>query len=212
MKKPDLKEIFLNLQDQMTQKLSSGRDVNFHATTKGDATEINWINWLRKYLPERYAVDKAFIIDSNGRFSEQIDLVIYDQQYSPFVFNQDGSIYIPAESVYGVFEVKQDIDRENFLYAAKKIKSVRLLNRTSAPIVHAGGEIDNPKNPFRILGGILTLDSGWEDTFGESFNTCIKEFDEYSQIDLGCILKEGGFTVSYEGKNFHSKLARKMKL
>ena len=37
---------------------------------------------------------------------------IYDQQYTPFVFVEDGVKFIPAESVYAAFEVKQEVTRE----------------------------------------------------------------------------------------------------
>lgn len=198
----NLHHIFLNLQRQMIQKLSANREIIFHPTSKGDASEINWIEWLKTYLPRRYEVDKAFVIDSNNRFSHQLDLVIYDRQYSPFVFNQDGAIYIPAESVYAVFEIKQELDKTNLLYAAEKIKSVRLLNRTSAPIVHAGGQIQEPKPPFRIMGGILTLTSGWIDIFGDAFQSCINSLDEVSQIDIGCILEKASYTIDYQQKSF----------
>jgi hypothetical protein len=197
---PNLKNIFYNLQYQMIQKLSSNREIVFHAPTKGGTTELNWIKWLKKYLPNRYQVDQAFIIDSNGRFSEQIDLVVYDQQYSPFVFNQDGAIYIPAESVYAVFEIKQELDKVNFEYASKKIKSVRLLNRTSAPIVQASGRIDNPKKPFLIIGGILTLTTSWKDVFGEAFQNCISKTDELSRLDMGCCLEKGSFVIKYDSE------------
>jgi hypothetical protein len=198
----NLHQIFLNLQKQMIQKLSANREIIFHPTSKGDASEINWIEWLKNYLPRRYQADKAFIIDSNNRFSQQLDLVIYDRQYSPFIFNQDGAIYIPAESVYAVFEVKQELDKTNLLYAGEKIKSVRLLNRTSAPIVHAGGHIQEPKPPFRIIGGVLTLTSGWVDTFGDAFQSCINSLDEHSQIDIGCVLEKASYTVEYQEKSF----------
>jgi hypothetical protein len=197
MNNPDLKKIFYELQKQMIQKLSSDRKIIFHPTAKGDASELNWIEWLKNYLPRRYEVDKAFVIDSNNRFSEQLDLVIYDRQFSPFVFNQDGAIYIPAECVYAVFEVKQELNKENLLYAAEKIKSVRLLNRTSAAIVHAGGHISDPKPPLRILGGILTLASGWVDTFGESFQTIVSGLSDHEQIDMGCVLEKASFTIDY---------------
>ena len=64
----NLNQIFLNLQRQMIQKLSSDREIIFHPTAKGDASEINWIEWLKTYLPRRYEVDKAFVIDSNNNF------------------------------------------------------------------------------------------------------------------------------------------------
>ena len=199
---PTLKTIFLNLQKQMIQKLSSNREIVFHAPSKGSATELNWIDWLKVYLPKRYQVDQAFIIDSNGRFSEQMDLVIYDQQYSPFVFNQDGAIYIPAESVYAVFEIKQILDKSNFEYATNKIKSVRLLHRTSAQIVQADGRIFKPKPPFQIIGGILTLTSTWVDTFGDSFQKCIEKTESNSRINIGCSLEQGSFIIKYDNDNF----------
>lgn len=197
MEPTTLKEIFYNLQEQMKQRLTGGRKIIAHPTAKGDASELNWIEWLRTYLPKRYQVDKAFVIDSNNSISQQLDLVIYDRQYSPFVFHQDGAIFIPAESVYAVFEIKQEIAKDTLLYAGEKIKSVRLLSRTSAPIVHAGGVIAAPKPPFRICGGILTTSSGWADTYGEAFQECLNSFDEFSQIDIGCIIDNSGFLVAY---------------
>ena len=192
-----LKQIFLNLQIQMIQKLSSNREIIFHSTTKGDASELNWIDWLRNYLPRRYEVDKAFIIDSENNFSEQIDLVIYDRQYSPFVLKQDGAVYIPAESVYAIFEIKQTLNKENLEYAIKKIKSVRLLKRTSAPIVHAGGKIPTPKLPFKIIGGILTLSSDWKTPIENIFSESIMNLDDDSQIDICCILENTAFNIEY---------------
>ena len=202
MVKPNLHQIFLHLQKKMREELSSNREIIFHPTSKGDASEINWINWLKNYLPRRYEVDKAFVIDSNNRFSQQLDLVIYDRQYSPFVLKHETAIYIPAESVYAVFEVKQELDKQNIEYAAEKIQSVRLLNRTSAPIVHAGGTIQAPKPPFKIMGGVLTLTSGWADTFGASFQSCVNSFDENSRIDIGCVLEKASFTLSYQDSSF----------
>lgn len=206
---PTLKKIFLNLQKQMIQKLSTDRENIIHAPTKGAASELNWIDWLKKYLPNRYQVDQAFIIDSNGVFSEQIDVVIYDQQYSPFVFNQDGAIYIPAESVYAVFEVKQELDKINFEYASKKILSVRKLHRTSAQIVHASGTILTPKPPFSIIGGLLSLKSSWTPAFGSSFESCIANTDILTRIDMGCALEDGGFTIEYNGKGSSSEVSSK---
>ena len=55
-----------------------------HTTTLGDTCELKWIDWLKKYLPERYCIDKAFIIDSKGNLSQQIDVVIYDRTIYSF--------------------------------------------------------------------------------------------------------------------------------
>ena len=112
MDKIELKDLFYNLQNQMISRLSTNRKSIAHPAAKGDASELNWIQWLKDYLPKRYCVDKAFLIDCNNNLSDQIDVVIYDQQYTPFAFKQDSVIYIPAESVYAIFEVKQELNKE----------------------------------------------------------------------------------------------------
>lgn len=81
-----LGELFSSLQNQMVSQLSTNRDFIGHPTSKGDSLENTWTEWLRKYFPNRYSVDKAIIIDSLGNLSDQIDLVIYDQQYNLWEF------------------------------------------------------------------------------------------------------------------------------
>lgn len=191
----DIKEMFLCFQDEMKQSLRICRLNIDHPGSKGDASENEWINWLTKYLPKRYKVDKAFVVDHEGTISEQIDVVIYDQQYSPFVFHHNGIIYVPAESVYAVFEVKQELDKGNIEYTAEKIKCVRELKRTSAPIVHAGGTIATPRKPFEIIGGILTTESDWSPPLGESFETLIMSLKDKRFINLGCSITDGSFRV-----------------
>lgn len=79
------------------------------------------------------------MVDSTGAFSEQIDVLVYDRQYSPFIFKYNGQTIVPSESVYAVFEAKQTINAEMVKYAQDKVKSERRLHRTSLPIPHAGG-------------------------------------------------------------------------
>lgn len=107
----NLHNLFLGLQDQMTSRLLTNREHITHPGTKGDASELCWLEMLKNYLPQRYRAEKAFVLDSEGKLSDQIDIVIFDRQYSPFLFNQDDALYVPAESVYATIEVKQDIDK-----------------------------------------------------------------------------------------------------
>lgn len=196
MNKIDTKSLFLNLQAQMEAELNTNRTQVQHPGAKGDASELNWIKWLNNHLPKRYCVDKAFVIDCDNNISEQIDVVIYDQQYSPFVFNQNSVIYIPAESVYAIFEVKQELNKDYIEYAGKKAESVRSLRRTSAPIPHAGGTYP-PKPNVEIISGILTLCSSWADPLGQTFETHIKNLILNQRLDIGCALQNGSFVVDY---------------
>lgn len=185
-----LHDLFMDLQKEMTTVLSTGRNAISHPTSKGDDSENNWQEWFKKYLPERYKVGKAFVVDSKGMISEQIDLVIYDRQYSPFLFKHAGATYIPAESVYAVFEVKQILDKNTILYAGKKAASVRKLYRTSAKIQHAGGTYP-PRPPIPILTGILTLDSKWKKIFSKPFENALNTLTKIERLDLVCSLEKG---------------------
>lgn len=195
----NLRSLFLHLQGQMIAALSTDRAVLSHPGTKGDATEAHWLGMLREYLPKRYCADKAMVVDCDGHVSQQIDVVIYDRQYSPFLLNQDGAKYIPAESVYAVFEAKQEINAEYLKYAQGKAASVRRLRRTSVPIPHAGG-VYKPKQPSRILAGILALESSWSPPLGTPFQTALRGTREDGRLDLGCALKHGAFEVRYAQK------------
>lgn len=195
----DIKSLFYGLQQQMQQKLATNRMFILHPGSKGDTLETNWINLLCDYLPQRYSVDSAFIIDYQNNLSDQIDVVIYDRQYSPFVFNQDGVKYIPAESVYAIFEVKQDISKDHIIYAGEKAESVRKLQRTSAPIPHAGGFYE-PKALNKILAGILTVGSVWTPGLGEPFKTHITALDGDQKLDIGCSLDTGSFKFDNENQ------------
>ena len=180
----------------MIATLEAERVVVGHAQTKGAASELQWLAMLRKYLPERYCADSAFILDSDGQISEQIDVVIYDRHYSPFLFREEGVTYIPAESVYAVFEVKLELKIPKVQYAGGKAASVRRLRRTSVTIAHAGGSFP-PKEPPRILAGVLTLDRHGSSLVGEGFRDALAALDADSRLDLGCVLRQGGFAVEY---------------
>lgn len=197
-KKIDIKSLFAAKQKEMLS-VSSYVTSFIHPTDKGEISENNWINWFNSFLPGRYKAAKATIIDSNGNISDQIDIVLYDAQYSYFAFKKGNVKYLPAESVYAIFEVKQDISKGNMIYAGEKAKSVRILERTSVPIPHAGGTF-KPKKPHRIISGILTTKSTWNPPFGVPFKKCLNGFSKEQQIDLCCVLSYGSSFYDYDNK------------
>lgn len=201
----DLAAAFLKRQQKLLGDLGMG-DISTHAPTKGDDTELRWLNMLSELLPRRYGVSKAFVVDSAGRRSEQIDVVIHDRHFSPLLFDVGDATYIPAESVYAAFEAKQVMDKGKLEYGAKKIATVRGLVRTSVDIPHAGGKFD-PVLPRRIIGGFLARRSGWSPSFGSSFHGCLDNLDALGGddvlygIDIGCAVEDGGFSVMRNKEN-----------
>jgi hypothetical protein len=191
-----LTEILDGLQARLEGELRGSRTAVTHPGARGEASEDDWLRVLNDHLPHRYQAARAFVIDSRGDCSDQIDVVIYDRQYSPCLYNQANQRYIPAESVYGALEVKQDLTRDNALYAGEKVASVRRLHRTSAPIPYAAGAYQARPLP-RILGGILTYQSSWASPFGEPLRNALTQLPTLNQLDVGCALVHGVFEAQY---------------
>lgn len=186
------------LHDDIEQKLDTARKSLGHPVAKGDSSEAVWLALLQTYLPMRYQATKAFIVDSEGEFSQQIDIVIYDRQYSPLIFEFQGETIIPAESVYAVFEAKQSINAAQVDYAQEKVASVRRLHRTSLPIPHAGGTYE-AKKVQQILGGLLTFESNWSPALGQPLTDALEKSDDSNRLDIGCVAAHGIFGCGDDG-------------
>lgn len=187
-----LSNLLVSLHDDIERRLEGARKVFGHPGTKGDASETVWRDLLKGYLPKRYEVASAHVVDSNGLFSQQIDVVVFDRQYSPFVFHYEGQVIIPAESVYAVFEAKQNMNAQHMAYAKEKIASVRSLHRTSLPVPTIDGE-KPAKTPQHIIGGLLAFDSDWKPAFGDAFFTALDAKNENELIDIGCCAASGSY-------------------
>lgn len=206
MSKIELKQLFEGLQNQMISQLSTNKQFIEHPGSKGDALENAWIEWLQKYLPNRYSVDKAIVIDHKGNTSHQIDIVIYDNWFTPFVFSQNGFHYIPAEGVYAVFEVKPDIkgsvevrgkSQSYIQYASEKIESVRILERTSTSMINSGEKL-RARPLTKIVGGFLATTNGYSQN--KTIENHIKKASSFKGIDIGCIADFGSFHIDYDGE------------
>ena len=190
-----LPELLAGLHEDIQQQLQTVRKTLGHPSTKGTASEKVWLELLDTYLPKRYQAATAHVVDSNGVFSDQIDVVVFDRQYSPFIFRYQGQTIVPAESVYAVFEAKQAINAGEVAYAQGKVASVRRLHRTSLPIPYAKGTY--PAKPLiPIIGGLLTFESDWSPAFGEPLQKALAGGDPEGRLDIGCIAAHGHFTLN----------------
>jgi hypothetical protein len=188
-----LTQLLAGLHDDIERRLETARKSFGHPSSKGDASEAVWLDLLTTYLPRRYQAAKAHVVDSKGNFSDQIDIVVFDRQYSPFIFTFEDQKIIPAESVYAVFEAKQTINAELIRYAQGKCASVRVLHRTSLPIPHAGG-VYPAKKPGPILGGMLSFESDWTPPLGQPLKLALSVPDAASRLDIGCVAAHGIFS------------------
>ncbi len=193
-----LSQLLATLHKDIEHRLRSSRESFGHPVLKGDASESVWLEMLQTYLPRRYSAERATVVDSTGSFSQQIDVVVFDRQYSPFIFNFQGQKVVPAESVYAVFEAKQSINLEQVRYAQEKVESVRRLHRTSLPIPHAGG-VYPPKPLPHIMGGLLTFESDWSPALGKPLTEALDAAQTQLRLDLGCVAAHGTFGCNASG-------------
>ena len=190
----------LSIEQKLLQvKLELSSQSISHAGTMGSVNEEHFISVLRKYLPNRYAIDTGIVIDSKGSTSHQIDVIIYDKQYTPTLLDQKSHRYIPAEAVYALFEVKPTINKQYLDYAGEKAESVRVLHRTSIQIIHAGGKYA-PKKLCPIVAGIVSSKIDWTDGFsGKSFHSNHSSLVGNKVLDCGLAVSGDCFDI-FDGK------------
>jgi hypothetical protein len=172
----DLAEVFRRVQLEMLAQLSVGRLFE-HASAAGHATEHHWLEMFHRYLPQRYRAAPAFVIDSSGRRSRQIDIAIFDNLSSPPLFPHASGLHLPAESIYAVFEVKPTFSRQWLRDAGEKAASVRTLLRSR-----------------KMLAGLLATTSVWSPaTFPANLKTALSALPATQRLDIGCSLEHGAF-------------------
>ena len=196
-----LRESFATEQECLIAQLRSSNRIT-HAGDRGEVNEQHFIDCLRRYLPNRYTVEKAIVIDSDGNVSHSIDVVVFDRQYTPTLLDNDKHRYVPAEAVYAIFECKPTIDKGYLEYAGEKAASVRKLKRTSVEIHHAGGTYP-AKKPVDIVAGILAIDVGWaEGLASESFRRVHGSLSGPNTVDCGFAAAGASFDIFAEKRAY----------
>jgi len=202
----NLSSLLQGLHDDIHKRLDIARTTMGDMVAKGDTSETIWLKLFQEYLPLRYRSEKAFVVDSRGNFSQQMDIVIFDRQYSPFIFKYEDQLIVPAESIYAVFEAKQTVNKGFIEYALDKVQSVRKLYRTSLPIPHAGGTYA-AKPPIDIVGGILCYESDWKPALGEPLKNVLNT--NSGGLDCGCVAAHGNFFYNKDQKQYEYEISGK---
>ncbi len=182
--------ILQGLAEKVERDLRLAHDSIGHSSNLGEASQQVWIRIFDTYLPERYRARSATVMDSEGKFSDQIDIVIFDRQYSPTMFEFEGTTVVPAEAVYAVFECKQIFSGEALTYAQAKAATVRNLTRTSVTIPTINGNFK--KKPQWILAGFLALDTR-KPPDAIAIRRRLAADEEAGKLDFGCCASVGTF-------------------
>jgi len=105
-----------------------------HNLTTGYFRETVWKRMFESIVPRKFAIDQSvFIIDSYGQVSKEVDLAIFDEQYTPYIFKYGNIKYIPIEAVAVVVQCKSTNTDTNSL--DNWVKSIESLNTSNKSIV-----------------------------------------------------------------------------
>ncbi|MEA4845908.1 MAG: DUF6602 domain-containing protein [Clostridiaceae bacterium] len=131
-----------------------------HGTTIGGFREDIWREMFEQIVPKKFVVEQSvFIIDSKGRVSNEVDLAILDETYTPYIFHYGRLKFLPIEAVAVVVECKStSLDQRKLKNWAENIAalttSCNSYTRTINKIV-VGKEERSPTQtatrPLRIL-------------------------------------------------------------
>jgi len=81
-----------------------------HPRHLGDFLENELTSILRKLLPQRYLIDKGFLINNFSAFSQEQDILIVDTSLGSAICKTDTAGYYPIESVLSSIEIKSNLD------------------------------------------------------------------------------------------------------
>ena len=194
----DLVKIFDLLSKKMILEWETTQESIKHSGEKGRALEENFRTFLRKYLPKKLDIATGFIIDSSGKQSKQLDVIIHDAFQTPLLYDNNNVQVIPIECVYAVIEVKSDIEKiATVCNIFENMKSVKDLEKKSYVSVE-GGKISalsygKEWDIWQVHYFVFALDS--MDLVSIS-NELIKKNQEENRdvskrVDCICVMKNG---------------------
>lgn len=116
-------------QDMLHQHERIRKDYITHNLSAGQNRENYLADFLRKHLPSAFGIDTGLITAHNGEFSNEADLVIYDQIWNTCLHPELPKKVFLIESVYGLIEVKTQLNRRDIQDAVEKCRKFKRLPR-----------------------------------------------------------------------------------
>lgn len=120
-----IRENYSNLEQSLVNQLFLATPN--HNLTTGVYRETVWKSLFEQIIPRKFCIDQGvFIMDSEGNISDEVDLAIFDEQYTPYIFNYGKIKFIPIEAVAVVIQCKSaDLKPNNLNRWVKSIDDLK---------------------------------------------------------------------------------------
>lgn len=173
----DIMENYLKMEKEIVTELNY--EVTTHYGTAGTNREEIWKELFRRIVPKKFNITRSvFIIDSNGNVSKEVDIAIYDEQYTPYIFNYGTIKFIPVEAVAAVVQCKsENLDNQNLKEWVNSIENLKTSTNSYARLatcihignLHKSNSTQNATKPIKILCYTSKIKSSTENSMGREF-------------------------------------------
>ncbi|MDR2878329.1 MAG: hypothetical protein LBV03_00215 [Fusobacteriales bacterium] len=130
--------------------------VNNHQLTAGTFREKVWKELFKSIIPKKFTIEQgAFLIDSKGCVSQETDLVIFDEQYTPYVLKNKNIKFIPIEAVMAAVQCKSSTFSESKITDWEKSIDVLTTGRSGVAGSATNTVLENKRKtkPLKIICG-----------------------------------------------------------
>lgn len=194
----ELIKIFQAIEKEMQSKFEQVREAIKHSGLKGGSIEEIVRQFFRERIPQSLSIAKGQVVDSNGKYSRELDLIIYDALKTPIFFKDEHVQVIPIECVYAIVEIKTKLDSTELTKIYDNMDSVRSLEKKAYFI--SKGDI---KNTYNLYGKkwdywptnyfVFAYDSIDLIKLREQIEERDKSEnrDPWNKIDIICVLNKG---------------------
>lgn len=204
-----LNEIFEEISKTMRSDFDRSRfAIQIHPGLKGEAGENIVKQFLGNYIPKSLGITGGILVDSNGNRSKQLDVIIYDADKTPILFQSENIRVIPVECAYAVIEIKSKLNGKELSKIFTNMDSVRNLkkvayysNDDSVPFsLYGKNDWENwPINYFVFAFDSINLNI----LVSKIHEKQTKDLREpHNQIDMICVLEKG--VIHYEDNGDYS--------
>lgn len=182
-----------------------------HGTVIGSFREDIWKQMFRQIIPKKFVIEQSvFIIDSKGRVSNEVDLAIFDETYTPYIFHYGRLKFLPIEAIAAVVECKStSMNRTTLLNWVERIKALetsqKSYTRTVGKIINGEKDQSVTQTSTRPIRVLCCLNSDYKDIEANKldFDFTIRAFEqtgleiEYTQKkDFQCWYRD----LNHKGK------------
>lgn len=164
-----------------------------HGSTIGSFREEVWKGMFEQIIPRKFVIEQSvFIIDSEGNISNEVDLAIFDETYTPYIFRYGKLKFIPIEAVAVVIECKslslKKDNLEKWLDGIKPLKTskesyVRILDRINIGLDTNPARLQTQTStrPMRIL---CCLNDEYKDWCRNDFDIVVRANEENECLNI----------------------------